>query len=144
MLGFLTAMVSGMLMSIQGIFNTEVTKQSSMWVAAGWVQFSALCVCVLAWFFGGRESIRALWSVDPKYMLLGGVIGALITVTVILSMKWMGPAQATIVIVTAQVIVSYLVELLGWFGVDRQPFEWKKVLGSVVAVVGIAIFKWKS
>ena len=31
-------------MSIQGIFNTEVTKQTSIWVAAGWVQLSALAV----------------------------------------------------------------------------------------------------
>ena len=36
-------------MSIQGVFNTEVTKQTSLWVSAGWVQLSAFAVCVLAW-----------------------------------------------------------------------------------------------
>ena len=69
-------------MSIQGVFNTEVTKQTSLWVSTGWVQLSAFAVCVLAWLFTGRESVAALWQVDNKYTLLGGVIGAFITITV--------------------------------------------------------------
>ena len=63
-------------MSIQGVFNTEVTKQTSLWVSTGWVQLSAFMVCVLAWIFTGRQSVSALWQVDNKYTLLGGVIGA--------------------------------------------------------------------
>ena len=55
MWGFLSALISGALMSIQGVFNTNVTKQTSLWVSTGWVQFSAFLVCVAAWFFTGRE-----------------------------------------------------------------------------------------
>ena len=51
MWGFLAALISGALMSIQGVFNTEVTKQSSLWVSTGWVQLSAFAVCVAAWPF---------------------------------------------------------------------------------------------
>ncbi len=46
MWGFLSALISGALMSIQGVFNTNVTKQTSLWVSTGWVQFfciSGLC-----------------------------------------------------------------------------------------------------
>ena len=57
MWGFLVALISGALMSIQGVFNTEMTKQTSLWVSTGWVQFSAFLVCVLAWIFTGRDSI---------------------------------------------------------------------------------------
>ena len=46
MAGILTALLSGALMSIQGVFNTEVTKQTSTWLAAGWVQISAFAVCL--------------------------------------------------------------------------------------------------
>ncbi|MDU3398472.1 MAG: EamA-like transporter family protein, partial [Clostridiales bacterium] len=31
-MGFIIALVSGALMSLQGVFNTEVTKQTSVWV----------------------------------------------------------------------------------------------------------------
>ena len=79
MWGFLVALISGALMSIQGVFNTEMTKQTSLWVSTGWVQFSAFLVCVLAWIFTGRDSIGALWQGGNKYTLLGGIIGAFIT-----------------------------------------------------------------
>ena len=69
MWGFLSALISGALMSIQGVFNTNVTKQTSLWVSTGWVQFSAFLVCVAAWFFTGRESIGMLWQVEDKYNL---------------------------------------------------------------------------
>ena len=48
-MGFIIALLSGALMSIQGVFNTEVTKQTSVWVAAGWVQLTAFITCVVIW-----------------------------------------------------------------------------------------------
>lgn len=143
MWGIWIAVLSGALMSIQGVFNTEVTKQSSLWVSTGWVQLSAFLVCLIAWFYTGRENIGTLWQVENKYTLLGGVIGAFITVTVIKSMGSLGPARATMLIVIAQLAVSYLVELFGLFGVEKQPFEWRKILGMAVAIGGIVLFKWK-
>lgn len=142
-MGILTALLSGALMSIQGVFNTEVTKQTSLWVSTGWVQLSAFAVCVLAWLYNGRQSVGALFQVENKYTLLGGVIGAFITVTVIQSMSQLGPAKAAMLIVISQLAVAYLIELFGLFGVDRQTFEWKKLLGMALAIVGIVIFKWE-
>ena len=46
MIGFFIALVSGALMSVQGVFNTQVTKSSSIWVANAFVQFTALLVCL--------------------------------------------------------------------------------------------------
>ena len=143
MVGVIAALVSGALMSIQGVFNKEVTKQTSLWVSTGWVQLSAFAVCVFAWLFTGRESISALWQVENKYTLLGGVIGAFITITVIQSMGSLGPAKAAMLIVISQLAVAYVIELLGLFGVEKEPFQWRKVFGMVIAVVGIIIFKWK-
>ena len=61
MWGMITALVSGALMSIQGVFNSAVMKQTSMWVSAGWVQISAFVVCLLMLaFYGARRGIGAL------------------------------------------------------------------------------------
>ena len=46
MWGMITALVSGALMSIQGVFNSAVMKQTSMWVSVA--------------FYGARRGIRAL------------------------------------------------------------------------------------
>lgn len=66
MMGILIALLSGALMSIQGVFNTEVTKHSGIWVAAGFVQLTALFVCIVAWFCTGREPVAAIGQVQPK------------------------------------------------------------------------------
>lgn len=135
------ALLSGALMSIQGVFNTGVTKQTSLWVAAGFVQLTALLVCIAAWLLTGRESISAIGNVSPKYLLLGGVIGAFITMTVVKSMGDLGPASATLLIVVAQLAVSYLIELFGLFGAEKTDFSWRKLLGMGIAVIGIIIFR---
>ena len=143
MWGILIALLSGALMSVQGVFNTELTKQTSLWVSTGWVQISAFLVCVAAWLFTGRESVGALMKVENKYILLGGVIGAFITVTVIQSMSSLGPAKAAMLIVIAQLAVAYLIELFGMFGVEKVEFQWRKLLGMAIAIAGIVIFKWE-
>lgn len=143
MIGFLIALISGALMSVQGVFNTQVTKASSIWAASAFVQLTALMVCLGAWVCTDRSSLFKVFAVQPKYMLLGGAIGAFITYTVIRSMDMLGPAKAVMLIVVAQLAVAYVIELFGWFGVEKQPWEWRKALGMAVAIVGIVIFKWK-
>ena len=143
MTGFIIALISGALMSIQGVFNTQVTKASGVWPANVFVQFTALLVCLGAWFFTDRSSLGAVFQVTPKYMLLGGAIGAFITYTVIKSMDTLGPAKAVMLIVVSQLAVAYVIELFGLFGTQKQPWEWRKAIGMAVAVAGIIIFKWK-
>ena len=137
MVGFLIAIISGALMSVQGVFNTGVTKSSSIWVASAFVQLSALIVCFCAWLFTDRTSFVTLTRVEPKYMLLGGAIGAFITYTVIRSMQSLGPAQ------TAQLLAAYMIELFGIFGVEKQPFSFRRMIGMAAAIVGIVVFKWE-
>lgn len=143
MAGFLIAIISGALMSIQGVFNTQVTKASSIWTASGFVQLTAFLFCLGAWFVADRKNPLAVFSVQPKYMLLGGILGAFITFTVIKSMNLLGPAKAVLLIVVAQLLVAYLIELLGLFQVERQPLEWQKIAGMGVAIAGIILFHWK-
>lgn len=143
MAGFFIALISGALMSIQGVFNTQVTKTTGVWVSNGWVQLSAFAVCLAVWLFTGRDSISALTKVEPRYMLLGGAIGAVITWTVIKSIAALGPAKSALLIVIAQLAVSYLIQLFGMFGMDKEPFSWRKLGGLLVAVIGIAVFQWE-
>ncbi len=140
MWGFLIAMISGALMSIQGVFNTAVTKATSIWVSAGFVQLTAFATCVVMWFFTGKPEVAGLMQVQPKYTLLGGVIGAFITYTVIKSMESLGTASAVLTIVITQTAVAYLIELFGLFGSEKTEFSWMKLIGLVIALVGMVLF----
>ena len=140
MAGFFIAIISGALMSLQGIFNTNVTKSSSIWVAAGFVQITAFITCMVMWLFNGRPEIGERFRVDSKISLLGGVIGAFITYTVIKSVSELGIAKAEITIVVAQIIVAYIIELFGLFGSKRAEFSWLKLLAILIAASGVFMF----
>lgn len=144
MWGLIIALASGALMSVQGVFNTQVTKASGIWAASCFVQFSALLVCLTAWAVTDRSPLLGVFSVQPKYMLLGGAIGAFITYTVIKSMDMLGPARAVMLIVVAQLLVAYLIELFGMFGVEKAAWDWRKAVGMALAIAGIVVFKWEA
>ena len=92
-------------------------------------------------FIGSPDECMTLTQVPDKWTLLGGVIGAFITVTVIKSMNSLGPAKAAMLIVISQLIIAYVIELLGWFGVEKQPLTMRKVAGMAIAIIGVVIFE---
>ena len=55
----------------------------------------------------------------------------------------LGPAKSALLIVVAQILVAYLIEVFGWFGVEKAGFEWRKAIGAAVAIAGIVIFRWE-
>lgn len=145
MWGWIIAIVSGALMSVQGVFNTGVTKQTSTWLASAWVAISSFGVAFLLWavFERKQASIASLTGIDNKYMLLGGVMGAFITWTVIQGMSALGPARAVMLIVISQLLVAYIIELFGWFGVEKVEFQWTRLLGILISIGGFILFKWE-
>lgn len=145
MFGMIAALISGALMSIQGVFNTQVTEKTGSWITNTFVQLTGFLVCLCIWFVKERKmtSFMDLMRVEPKYLLTGGILGAFITFTVILGMSSLGPAKAVMLIVAAQLIVAYLIEVFGWFGVTKVGFDWMKLLGTLLFLAGIVVFKIK-
>jgi len=142
--GILAAVISGVLMSVQGVFNTGLAKETGIWISAAFVQLTAFIVCMAAWFFTGTDSgFGELLAVDNKYRLLGGVIGAFITITVIKSVDQLGPAAGITTIVIAQTTVAYLIEVFGLFGTEKVPFTWRGVIGVALAVAGVFLLNRK-
>ena len=127
-------------MSVQGVFNARVMNSSNMWAATSWVHISALAASISLWFFTGREALLSVFDVSQKIYLFGGVIGAFITFTVIKGISELGPAYATMFILLAQLVVSYMIEVFGLFGTEKASFEWIKFFGVALMISGIIVF----
>ena len=65
MIGIFIALLSGALMSVQGVFNTQVTKSTGIWMANVVVQFTALLVCLAAYLITDRSSFGKLLLIEP-------------------------------------------------------------------------------
>jgi transporter family-2 protein len=141
LIGIILALLAGLLMSVQGVFNTRLMDSSNMWTTNTWVHFTAFVTSIAVWFFAGRENLFSVFSVSNKLYLFGGVIGALITFTVIKSIASLGPAYATMLILLAQLVASCLIEFLGLFSTEKTCFEWSKLIGAALMVAGIIVFQ---
>ncbi|HHZ00438.1 MAG TPA: DMT family transporter [Sedimentibacter sp.] len=139
-IGIIFALLAGLLMSVQGVFNTRVMETSNMWAATSWVHISAFAASMSLWFFTGKEALFSVFDVSQKLYLSGGVIGAFITYTVIKGISDLGPTQATMLILLAQLIVAYLIEVFGLFGAEKISFDWIKLIGVALMVSGIIVF----
>ena len=136
--GILAAVLSGVLMSVQGVCNTAVSKTAGLWTTGVFVSLTAALVCCVIRVTGGnREDFGMLWQVQPRYLLLGGLFGAVITGTVMFSIAKLGTARAELVIVIAQLAAAYCIALTGWFGSAQETFSWRRLLALLLAAAGV-------
>ena len=140
-MGWLISAVSGVLMSMQGIFNTKVNEQTSVWVSAVWAQVTAFFICLACWGAVDRGDFLALKEVTPRYVGGGGGGGGGVGGGVIIGRECVGKAQAKVCIVVAQMLFSWLAERFGWFGVEKTAFSWLQLLGVVLAAGGLVLIR---
>ncbi|MBR6106441.1 MAG: DMT family transporter [Oscillospiraceae bacterium] len=139
MLGILAAVLSGALMSIQGVCNTGASKAAGLWTTGAFVSLTAAAVCLCVRLFAGRGEggFSALADIQPRYLLLGGLFGAFITGTVVLSISRLGTARAELIIVVAQLIAAYCISVFGWLHSEAEPFAWRRLLALCVTLAGV-------
>lgn len=140
--GSIMAILSGLMMSVQGVFNTRVTEKAGVWFTNSIVHFTGFIFALIILLFVKDASLQGLKTVNKVY-LLGGILGAGIVYTVIVSISKMGPAQATMLILIAQIVGAYLIEVLGLFGTEKVAFAWQKAAGIALMLGGIILFQWK-
>lgn len=143
MWGIIFSIISGVAMSVQGVFNTQLTKKIGVWETTVLTQGIALLTALIVLFFAGDGSFRNLKDANKLY-LLAGVLGTVITFTVIQSMSDLGPAVAVATILVAQLVAAALINHFGWFGSEVvHSSVIRQIIGVAVMMIGIIIFKWK-
>jgi transporter family-2 protein len=57
-------------------------------------------------------------------------------------MKRLGPTYAISIVLTAQLGTALLWDSLGWLGLEKIPFTFNKLIGVLVIIGGILVFKF--
>ncbi|WP_411677413.1 DMT family transporter [Caproicibacter sp.] len=143
MLAVLFSILAGAAMSVQGVMNTRLSDRIGLYESNVLVQGIAFLLSVLVLLFLGKGNFAELGGVNRVY-LLGGLLGIVITITVMLSIKGLGPTVAISIILISQLVVAALIDGCGWFDTDRIPFCWQKFAGVVLMIGGVLLFKWKN
>ena len=142
MAGVWCSSLAGMAMSVQGVMISRLSEKIGLFESNAFVQCSAFLLSLVAVLIMGRNGYDALWQTDRVY-LFGGVLGLVITVTVMLGIKDLSPTISISIILISQLLVAALIDALGLFGCEKVPFRWNKYAGVGLMLVGLMLFNLK-
>lgn len=142
-MGIIFSIVAGVAMSLQGVFNTRLGDKIGTWETNVIVQGSGLVFSVIALLIAGSSGNLKNIKDANKLYLLGGALGVVIIITVIMGIKALGPTCAISIILVAQLTAAALIDAFGLFDSTKVAFGTTKIIGVIVMVAGILIFKWK-
>lgn len=141
MMGFIMSIVAGAAMSFQGVINTRLSEKIGLYESNAFVQGTAFLLAMIAVFFLGKGDFSAILHVSKVYWL-GGVLGLIITVTVMLAIGGLSPTVAISVILVSQLLVAAALDAFGFLGCEKIPFDWSKYVGIALMIGGVLLFKW--
>ncbi|XID92596.1 DMT family transporter [Paenibacillaceae bacterium WGS1546] len=146
MAGIVYAVIAGLIVSMQGIFNVRMSEKAGFWLTNAIVHGSGFVLSlILLWLFKEGQlfgQLHKLQSVNKLYWL-GGCMGVMIVLAVMKSVVALNPAYAIAILLIAQLLGTMAVESLGLFGVDKTPISANRLIGIGVMIAGVVIFKWK-
>jgi bacterial/archaeal transporter family-2 protein len=139
-IGLIFAIVAGSLVGLQNIFNSKVNERAGSWQTTTLVLgMGFLASLTMGLFFEGKQ-LFVLENMQPWYWI-SGFIGVGVVTCLVRGMKQLGPTYATAIAMTSQIGFALLFDSLGWLGLEKVPFTLNQLVGVLVIVAGIVIFK---
>ncbi len=142
MSGIIFNIIAGAAMSVQGVMNTRLSDKIGLYESNAFVQGTAFLLSLPAVWILGKGGFRAIGGVNKLY-LFGGVLGLVITITVMLGIGKLSPTVAISVILISQLFVAALIDAFGWMDSEKIAFGWNKYTGMALMIGGMLLFKWK-
>ncbi len=140
MIGLLMSILAGAAMSVQGVMNTRLGERIGLYGSNAFVQGTAFLLSLIALWIAGKGNLKELPNVSKIYWL-GGAIGLVITLSVMVGIKQLGPTLAVSVILIAQLLIAALIDAFGLLGAEKVPFHFGKYIGLVLMIAGVIAFK---
>ncbi len=142
MTGLIFAVIAGVAMSFQGVFNTRLGAKIGCWQTNLIVQGSAFIITLIVVLLVRDGNLKNIKEVNKLYFL-GGALGVVIIFTVMKGIEFLGTTYAISTILVAQLTAAALIDALGLFETVQVKFGTTKIFGVIVMIIGIIIFKWK-
>src|ERR1700722_11886811 len=75
----------------------------------------------------------------PWWAPLGGLVGAFAVVAGLLFVNQVGAGAFAGLTITANILMSLIIDKYGWFGMEVHPLSGGRILGAILMVDGIAL-----
>ncbi|MEK4435592.1 DMT family transporter [Paenibacillus sp. FSL K6-2862] len=140
MKGIIFALLGGACITLQGVANTRISTDMGTWQAATITQFTGFILAAIILMFVRDVNLQGLKQVKPLY-LAGGAFGAVIIFSEVSAIQQIGVTFTISALLIAQLFLTFLVDVNGWFGVVKQKMKLPQFLGIALMITGVNIMK---
>jgi bacterial/archaeal transporter family-2 protein len=140
LLGIVLAIITGALVSLQTIFNNKVNERTGSWATTTLVLGTGFLASLLGSLIFEGKNTFTLQHMQLWYWF-SGMIGVVVVFCLVQGMKRLAPTYAISVVLTAQLGTALLWDSLGWLGLEKISFTFNKLIGVLVIIGGVLVFK---
>jgi transporter family-2 protein len=135
-LAFAAGLGGAVQIAVQGKLGERVGSLEALTAAAlvgGAIALTALLVA--------RRSLAGLGDAfgGPKWQLLGGVMGAFIVFAITFAGPRIGIVATSAFLIAAQLSLAAVIDRYGWFGIERVPVTWPRIVGIALLLAGASL-----
>ncbi|MDF9611133.1 DMT family transporter [Bacillus cereus] len=140
MSGFSLAILAGVLISLQSVFNTKVNENVGQWLTTACVLGIGLISSIL--FYIITENSISIKVYTTNYLFyVSGLFGIGLIICIMIAIKNLGPAYTVLISLITQLVVALSIDTFGLFGMESVPLQINKLVGIGLLIFGVGIFK---
>jgi bacterial/archaeal transporter family-2 protein len=140
-IGLFLAILAGAFVSLQNIFNSKVSEHAGPWETTILVLgLGSVASFIIGLLIEGRY-LFVLQNMQLWYWF-SGLLGIGVVTCLVLSIKMLGPTFAISIVLTSELGFALLFDTFGWLGLEKVPFTINQLVGVLIIVCGIYVFKF--
>lgn len=131
------ALLNGLLIALMILINGTLAEGIGYYLSLFIIySLGLLAVLLLLWVKG--ESLKSIKYL-PKYLFLAGLLGVLNILFNNISFIHLGATLCMGLTLYGQLIASLIIDFGGFFGLEKQVFHPKKLIGIAIMSLGVLI-----
>jgi bacterial/archaeal transporter family-2 protein len=139
------AVAAGLAGAVQAAVMGELGERAGVFPA---LAFSGVVAVILgfALLLIAKQSLRGLADVvrQPVWLWTGGGMSVLIILAITVASPRIGLAATIGIIIAFNLGVAAMIDRFGWFGFERIPIDWTRIVGILLLGAGAALTLSKS
>lgn len=140
LIGFSLAILAGILISLQSVFNAKVNENVGQWLTTTCVLGIGLISSILFYIIT-ENSINIKVYTTNYLFYVSGLFGIGLIICIMGAIKSLGPAYTVLISLITQLVVALCIDTFGLFGMESIPLQLNKLVGIGLLIVGVGIFK---
>ncbi|MFE8698383.1 DMT family transporter [Cytobacillus sp. FJAT-53684] len=138
MKGSIFAFLGGAFITVQGVANARISQDIGTWQAATITQLTGFIMSLIILMIVRDRKWEGFKEVKPLY-LTGGALAAIIIFSNVVAIQKIGVTITIAAILIAQLTLTFIIDVNGWFGVRKQKMRMPQFIGIGMMIAGVLI-----